>query len=308
VTREHIKVPIPATAQQAVWTDAWDANGKFWSAGTTDGIAIALSVSPELVTPKDVLHRGPTPVLAFKTKELTFQNRTQATYAVTASADKGLLLQARTSEKDLWTSTELRGFHRPLLWFIDDYLAVVDDVNIFLFDEADGKVISRVPLPGKRSGDVEYLPLSHAILVPTAQGAAIYQVQAKQINLINDAALSEAGGRLISGEGNLVVCVSGDRDITLLNLTGNQFKKQWRITLPESAQSVTHVSNHAGVIVIGDKRGSVHLLAQADGRIVRSITHGCPLLDAPMIQAEKLIVADRDGHVTAYHLPGFQAR
>ena len=306
VTREQIKVPIQPTAEQAVWTDAWDANGKFWSAGTTDGVAIALSISPQVVMVKELLHRGANPVLAFRTKEITFQAGTQATFTVSTS-DKGMLLQVRTNEKDLWTSTALSGFQRPALWFIDDRLATVDDNNLQLFDEAEGRVIAKQPLPGLRSGPIETMPQTQVILVPTVQGAALYRVQPQSINLLNDQALDEAGGRLVSRQGNLVVCVKGERDVTLLNWTDTQFKKQWQITLPEAAQKVIAVACQAGVIVVADNQGSVYLLAQADGSTIRRIVHRSLLQEAPLIIRGQLIVADRDGRVTSYHLPGFQS-
>jgi serine/threonine protein kinase len=303
VTREQVKVPIPSTAQNPVWSDAWDANGKSWSAGTTDGVVVALSVNPQQILVKELLYRGTNPVLAFRAKELTFQTGAQANYAVTTS-DQGMLLKARTKEKDLWSSAILSGFQRPILWFIDDHLVAVDDKSITIFDEADGRVVIQTPLPGPRSGSIETLAQAQALLVPTMQGAGLYRVQAQAISPINDSALAEAGGRLINKSGNLVVCVSGDRDVTLLNWTETQFKKEWRTTIAEEMRMITTVSCQAGVILIADNQGSIYVLAQADGHLLRRINHPALILDAPLLVQNQLIIADRDGRVTAYHLPG----
>jgi hypothetical protein len=142
-------------------------------------------------------------------------------------------------------------------------------------------------------------------LIPTIQGAGLYQIQANAIIPREDAALAEAGGRLLHLHQRAVACVQGDRNVSLLEWRDNHFEKQWQILLPTESHKATWIACHDQAISVADDQGSIHLLSRKDGSTIRQINHRTLLHTAPLLINGRLIVADRDGKLTAYYLPGF---
>ncbi len=302
LTRSQASLPVGSDG--AFWTDCLDPRAGGFAVGTTDGLAVELLVDDGAIRLGALLHRGVTPVLAFKDKDLTFQAK-RGMYAITA-VEQGMLLSARTSDKDLWTASGLAGFQRPMLWSQDDRILVLDDRRLQAMDEADGHIVAPRPLPGVRTGAAFTIPNSSLLVIPTAAGASLMRIQVMgegTISEVDDNALAEARARMVAQEGSAFLTAAQDKSLRLLTWNGTAFHRAWSATVPHDDGQPTWLTLTPDFALVGDDRGTVFMMSRADGTLQRRITHRSPLLCPPLIADGRLIVGDRDGNLTAYHLP-----
>jgi hypothetical protein len=303
--RGQLPVPPSPTADSALWTDALDPRGETMVVGTTDGLAMELGIATQGLVQGTLLHRGSSPVLAFRDKDLTFQAK-RGSYIVTA-VEQGLRLTARTPDRDLWSVGGLIGFQRPHLWFEEDRVLLLDDRQLQAFDEVDGRVVARRPLPGARTGEPLRLPDSHLLLIPTAENAVLLKVvvagDGAGITEVDDAALTEAGGRMLAQQGSAILALRDDKSLRLLNWQGGRFAKQWMATLPADAGAPTWLALTPEAALVGDAHGTVHMLSRSDGSLLRRLIHRSPLLCPPLLVGGRVLIGDREGNLSAYHLP-----
>jgi serine/threonine protein kinase len=295
---------VPAANEGALWTDCLDPRGTGFTVGTTDGLGVELLVDDATIRLGKVLHRGKAPLLAFIDKDLTFQAK-RAFFAVSA-VDKGMTLSARTSDKDLWLVDNLTGFQRPWLWSQDDRVLVIDDRQIRMFDEAEGKQLVSHAFPGIRSGAPARLSEGTVLVVPTAAGAALLRVAVAgsgSVTELEDMVLVESRARLVAQDANVVLTAGQDRSLRLITWNGSGFSANWSAVLPADAGQATWLSLQTDHAVVGDDRGVVFLLARADGKLQRRIQHASQLLMPPVVSDGQLVVGDRDGNLIGYHLP-----
>lgn len=298
------QAPVAASSDGALWTDCLDPRGAGFTVGTTDGLGIELLVDEATIRLGKVLHRGKAPLLAFIDKDLTYQSK-RAYFAVTA-VDKGMTITARTNEKDLWTVDNLTGFQRPLLWAQDDRVLVMDDRQLQIFDEAEGKPLVSHTFSGIRTGVPARLADGTLFVVPTNNGASLMRVASTGnvgVTDVDDKVLSDSRARLVAQDGNSVLTASPDRSLRLITWGGAGFAATWSATLPADAGQPTWLGLHADLALVGDDRGSVFLLARADGKLQRRIQHPVQLVLPPLVAEGQLVIGDREGNLVAYHLP-----
>ncbi len=295
---------VPAGADGAFWTDCLDPRSGGFTVGTTDGLAMELLIDDSAIRLGALIHRGTAPVLACLDKDLTFQAK-RAVYAVTTT-DQGMVLSARTPDKDLWVLRDLAGFQRPVLWAQDDRVLILDDRQLQVLDEADGRVVAQRPLPGARTGAPLRIPDSPLLVIPSAAGAALMRIAIAgegMINEIEDKVLSESRARLLAQDGNAFLAVAQDRSVRLLAWSGSAFVRTWSATIPADAGAPVWATLSADLAVIVDDRGAVFLLSRQDGTLHRRLVHPAQLLAAPIFADGRIVVADRDGNVIGYDLP-----
>ncbi len=302
LTRAQASVPVGTDG--AFWTDCLDPRGAGFAVGTTDGLALELLIDDGAIRFGALLHRGVAPVLAFRDKDLTYQAK-RGLFVLTA-AEQGMVLNARTSDKDLWTLRGLAGFQRPLLWSQDDRILMLDDRRLQVLDEADGRVVATRQLPGARSGAALHLPASPLLVIPTAAGVSLMRVEvagAGNISEVEDPVLAESRARTLAQDGTVLLTAAPDRSLRLLSWNGTAFQRTWGATVPADGGQVAWLTLTPDLALVGDDRGTVFLLSRADGTLRRRLSHGVQLLCPPLIADGRLIVGDRDGNLVAYHLP-----
>lgn len=295
---------VPAGGAGAFWTDCLDSRVGGFTVGTTDGLALELLVEDGAIRLGALIHRTTAPILACIDKDLTFQAK-RAVYAVSA-VEQGLVLSAHTPDKDLWILRGLAGFQRPMLWAQDDRILVLDDRQIQALDEADGRAISQRALPGVRTGPGLRIPGSPLMAIPTNAGPALMRLTVAgegKIGESEDKALSESRARLLTQDGVTFLAVAQDRSVSLLTWSGTAFTRTWGATIPMDAGAPAYVTLTPDLAVISDDRGTVFLLARNDGALQRRLAHPVPLLSAPVVTGDRLVLADREGNLVAYHLP-----
>ena len=308
---------VPVGIDGAFWTDGLDSRTNGYVIGTTDGLALELLLGADSISLGSLLHRSTAPVLAFADKDLTYQTK-RATYVVTATAKK-MLLTARTADKDLWSHSDLSGFQRPALWFQEDRVLVLDDRKLWAFDETDGRVVSSYALAGVRTGQALHIPGSPLLVIPTTTGAVMVTGRIKtdgkadgkageKIGEIEDKVLSESRAQVIAQDGVAFLTAAQDKSLRLLAWSGSGFKLNWSAKMPAGAGKPTWLTLAPEHAVIGDELGNVYLLSRADGALQRHIVHRSPLWCPPIMADGRLIVGDRDGNLTAYHLPPLLGR
>ncbi len=302
ITRSQAGVPVGSDG--AFWTDCLDPRMGGFTVGTTDGLALELLVDEAAIRLGALVHRTSSPVLACIDKDLTFQAK-RAVYVITA-VDQGLALSAHTPDKDLWIVRGLAGFQRPALWAQDDRILALDDRQIQAFDEADGHVVAQRALPGVRTGAPLRIPGSALLAVPTAAGPVLLRVVAAgagMINEVEDKVLSDSRARLLAQDGASVLGVAQDRSVSLMTWNGSSFTKTWSATVPSDGGVPMWVALAPDLALIADDRGTVYLLSRQDGTLQRRVVHPVPLLSFPVFADGRIVVADRDGNLVAYHLP-----
>jgi serine/threonine protein kinase/rubrerythrin len=301
LTRGNIPIPVSAAAEPATWTEAWDQESGFHIAGTSDGVAIGVRITPQEITLGNLAHRGNQPVLAYRSKELTFQAGVQVAYVVNA-VGQSLHVQAKTREKDLWTFTQLQGFQRPQLWFQDDQVIVADDRRIVVCDETSGEIRSEFPFMEERTGPIVLLA-PHIYALATKQGIHVLEWQGQKFAPLMDKYLSQINGRLFHAAQQTLTVIVGDRTVQRFTWRNKQSEPRWTLSLSETKSSITHVGYDNNCVLTADSEGVVTLINDQDGKIIRRIAHSAPLIDAPRIVQGRLIVADRAGKISAYYLP-----
>jgi serine/threonine protein kinase len=300
---------IPVGSEGAFWTDCLNSRGGGYVIGTTDGLALELLIGADSISLGALLHRSTTPVLAFADKELTFQAK-RATYVVTAVAQK-MSLSARTNDKDLWSRNDLSGFQRPIMWFQDDRVLVMDDRQLMALDEADGHPIATHSFVGVRSGAPLQIPNSQIWVIPTTEGAVATRIPVtgeSKISQVDDKALYESRARLMTQDGVAFLTAAQDKSLRLLTWTGAGFNRTWSAQMPANAGQPKWLTLTPDRALIGDDQGNVYLLSRADGTLQRHIIHPVPLWCPPIISDGRLIIGDRDGNLTGYHLPPIPGR
>jgi serine/threonine protein kinase len=299
--RTHLAVPVLPASEPAMWTDAWDPEGGFHMAGTSDGIAVGVRVSPHEIAVGDVMHRGSQPVLAYRSKELTFQAGVRASYVVTA-AGRGFQLIAQTREKDLWSYTQLQGFQRPQLWFQDDLVIVADDRRLLVCDESTGDVRSELPFMDARTGPI--IALSPNIYAAsTKHGIHLFQWREQKFSVLADKYLDQINGRLLHAAQQGLTVAVGDRTLQRFAWQNNQTQPRWALSLPDKSAAIAYMGYDNNCVVVADDAGVVTIINDQDGKIIRRVAHDAPLIDAPRIVQGRLLVADRAGKISAYFLP-----
>jgi serine/threonine protein kinase len=295
---------VPAGAEGAFWTDCLDPRAGGFTVGTTDGLALELLMDDGSIRLGALIHRTGSPLLASIDKELTFQAK-RAVYAI-SSVEQGLVLSAHTPDKDLWQLRGLAGFQRPVLWAQDDRILVLDDRQLQVLDEADGHVVAQRALPGARTGVPLRVPDSQLLVVPTTAGAVLMRVVPAgtgAIGEVDDKVLNDSRARLLAQDGATFLAVAQDRSVSLLAWNGSAFAKTWGATLPTDAGAPAWVTLTPDLALIGDDRGMVIVLSRKDGTLQRRLMHPAALLSAPILADGRIVVADREGNLVAYHLP-----
>ena len=303
ITRAQAAAPA-AGSDGAFWTDCFDPRAGGFMVGTTDGLALELLVDDGAIRLGALIHRASTPLLACIDKDLTFQAK-RAVYAVTA-VEQGMKLSAHTPDKDLWTLSGLAGFQRPALWAQDDRILMLDDRQIQALDEADGHVVAQRALPGVRTGAPLRIPDSQLVVIPTAAGSALIRLAVAgegMISEVEDKVLSESRARLLAQDGAVFLTAALDRSLRLLTWSGTGFTKTWSATMPSDAGTPAWLTLTPDLALIADDRGTVFLLSRQDGTLQRRLTHSAQLLSAPVFADGRIVLADRDGNLVAYHLP-----
>ncbi|HEX3132278.1 MAG TPA: hypothetical protein VHX44_01710, partial [Planctomycetota bacterium] len=305
LTRSQASVPVGSDG--AFWTDCLDPRAGGFTVGTTDGLGIELLVDDGALRLGVLLYRSTAPLLAFIDKDLTFQAQ-RAMFAVT-SVERGMSLSAKTSDKDLWTLGGLAGFQRPVLWAQEDRVLILDDRQLQALDEADGHVVSTRPLSGIRSGAPLRIPDSNLLAIPTAAGATLMRVLAGDvISEVKNKVFNECRARLLTQDGATVLTAAQDKSLRLLSSSAGAFSRMWGASLPTDAGQPAWLSLATDVALVGDDRGTIFVLARADGRLLRRIVHRALLACPPLIAEGRLVVGDRDGNLVAYHLPPLPPR
>jgi serine/threonine protein kinase len=301
---------IPVGSEGAFWTDCLNSRGGGgYVIGTTDGLALELLIGADSINLGALLHRSTTPVLAFADKDLTYQAK-RATYVVTAVAQK-MSLSARTNENDLWSRNDLSGFQRPVMWFQDDRVLVMDDRQVMALDETDGHPIAHYSFAGVRSGAPLQIPTSQIWIVPTTEGAVATRIPAtgeNKISAVEDKVLNESRARSIAQDGAAFLTAAQDKSLGLLTWTGTSFKRNWSAKMPANAGQPKWLTLTADRALVGDEQGNVYVLSRADGTLQRHLIHPVPLWCPPIISDGRLIIGDRDGNLTGYHLPPLPGR
>jgi hypothetical protein len=307
-TREQL--PIPAGAASARWTGLWEISPERIIAGTTDGLAVSLaplagSGGVASFTAVETLYRGQGPVVAFAERELTFQPGRRAAYAVEAIG-QGLQLVARTKDKDLWTQPGLRGFRDPQLWFHDDKVLVMDDRQLLVIDEADGRQLAALPLSGSRTGVPALLAKGEVMAIPTSAGIDLLRLPRQgdgEIAAFHDPALAEPIAVQLAADADRLLVARGDRGLRLLAWQGGRFERIWETAMPADGGAVATVALAGEHALIADELGTVFVLGREDGALQRRLANGSPLLCPPFELGGMVITGDRDGRVTAYAMP-----
>jgi len=73
--------------------------------------------------------------------------------------------------------------------------------------------------------------------------------------------------------------------------------------MPSDAGTPAWLTLTPDLALIADDRGTVFLLSRQDGTLQRRLTHSAQLLSAPVFADGRIVLADRDGNLVAYHLP-----
>ncbi len=302
LAREQLPVEVPP-GLEGHWTDCFDLGAGHVIAGTTDGVAVRLSV-PDL-SDGAIVHRGRNPVLAYRERELVLQPGRIVSYLI-ESTPQGPALSVRTADKDLWTRPGLKGFRAPTLWFRDGAVALVDDQALTVLDELTGQVAATLPVGGPLTAAPLLLGDGAAVLVPTATGVQLLVLPTAAgapIASPTDPALAESAGAAIAVQGDHVLIARADRSARLLHWNGDHLEQVWSSTLPEGLGARVVVRLCAEQAVVADEAGEVALLARGDGGVQRRIAHGSTPLCAPVVAGRVLVIADRDGRLTGYALP-----
>ncbi len=302
LAREQLPVPIPP-GLEGHWTDWFDIGAGHAIAGTTDGVAVRLDV-PDL-SDGVIVHRGRNPVLAYRERELVLQPGRVVSYLI-ESTPQGPSLHVRTADKDLWTRPGLKGFRAPTLWFRDGAVALLDDQTLTVLDELTGQVAATLAVGGPLSAAPVLLGEGAAVLVPTAGGVQLLVLPTAAgmpIASLTDPALTNSAGATLAAQGDQVLIARADRSVHLLHWTGDHFEQAWAGTLPDGLGARVVMRLGAERAVIADEAGEVVLMARGDGSVQRRIAHGSTPLCAPLVAGGMLVIADRDGRLTAYALP-----
>jgi outer membrane protein assembly factor BamB len=123
------------------------------------------------------------------------------------------------------------------------------------------------------------------------------------ISEVEDKALSESRARLLAQDGAVFLTAAQDRNLRLLTWSGTAFTKTWGATMPSDAGTPAWLTLTADLALIADDRGTIYLLSRQDGTLQRRLTHSVQLLSAPVFADGRIVLADRDGNLVAYHLP-----
>jgi PQQ-like domain len=193
-----------------------------------------------------------------------------------------------------------------VLWAQDDRVLMLDDRNLQAFDEADGHVVATRPLPGARTGAPQRLADGQLLVIPTAAGATLMRVTVSgnaMISEIDDKVLAECRARLVVADEAAVLTAAQDKSIRLITWNGGAFHRTWGANLPADAGQPTWLTLVKEGALIADERGAVFILSREDGRLLRRISHPSPVRCPPLIADGRLVLGDRAGNLTAYHLP-----
>jgi hypothetical protein len=199
----------------------------------------------------------------------------------------------------------MKGFRAPVLWFSDDHVLLMDDLALVMLDELDGHEIATAALPGPRSGAPVALGRGGVIAVPTSVGVALLQVTGgAQPALIplSDLLLGELGAARLAGDGEHVAAFGPDRRVQLVAWQGERLVRRWAAALPADAGLPVHATLGTEQVLVADDLGSVFVFGRADGQPLRRILHGTPLAAPPLLIDGRVVVADREGRISAYRL------
>jgi hypothetical protein len=185
-------------------------------------------------------------------------------------------------------------------------MLMLDDRHLQALDEADGHVVAQRALPGVGTGAPRRITGSPLFGIPTAAGPLLMRLAVAGVGMISeseDRVLSESRARLLAQDGAVLLTAAQDRTLRLLTWNGSAFTKTWGASIPSDAGVPTWLTLTADLALIADDRGTVFLLSRQDGTLQRRLTHAAQLLSAPLMAEGRIVVADRDGNLVAYHLP-----
>jgi hypothetical protein len=198
----------------------------------------------------------------------------------------------------------MKGFRAPVLWFSDDRTMMMDDHALVMLDELDGREVAVAALPGVRIGAP--LSLGRAVaVIPTGNGVAMVQMVGgaqPSLSVLSDPLLTEIGVARLAGDGEQFVAVRADRKVLLVAWQGDRLVRRWAAALPPDAGVPAQATLSAEQVLIADDQGAVFVLGRSDGQVIRRIQHGAPLTAAPIMADGRVVIADREGRVSAYRL------
>ena len=165
-----------------------------------------------------------------------------------------------------------------------------------IYDPGPDRWTKGAPLPLGRSG---------VVAVPTGTGVSLVQVVSgaqPALTLLSDPLLGELGVARLAGDSEQVVGIRPDKKVQLLAWQADHLVRRWAVSLPTEAGMPAFATIAAEQVLIADDQGSVFVLGRSDGQVLRCILHGAPLTAAPLLVDGRVVVADREGRVSAYRL------
>ncbi len=306
-TLNHSGLPAhaPGSSAPSRWTSSWSPTPQGVITGTSDGLAVLLTVNGHGFAFGEILYRGRSPVVAVAEHELTFQAGKRAIYIVEGVVG-AMQLVARTSERDLWSHSGLSGRNEPQLWFHDDRVVVLDDQRLQELDETDGHQLSVASLSARRSGPGVLIDKGGIIAVPTVSGIDLVRIASAagdKLVIFHDPALDLADGRqLCAADGQLLVA-RADHGLRLLGWKDGKGETLWSQALATEGGAISSLALSGDHALISDEAGGIYLCSRATGALQRRFPSATPLLGAPQEIHGVLIAADRNGAITAYALP-----
>jgi serine/threonine protein kinase len=306
-TLSHSGLPAhaPGAGAPSRWTPSWSPTPQGVITGTSDGLAVLLTLSGHGFSLGEILYRGRSPVLAVAEHELTFQAGKRAIYIVEGVVG-AMQLIARTSERDLWSHSGLSGRNEPQLWFHDDRVVVLDDQRLQELDETDGHQLSVASLSARRAGPGVLIDKGAYIAVPTVSGIDLVRVASatsNKLEIFHDPALDLADGRqLCAADGQLLVA-RADHGLRLLGWKDGKGEMLWSQALATEGGAISSLALSGDHALISDEAGVIYLCSRATGALQRRFVSPTPLLGPPLEMRGALIAADRNGAITAYALP-----
>jgi serine/threonine-protein kinase len=269
----------------AVWT-----SGNRLRLATSGGLCLETEVGASFAAPT-VLHRAQGGVLAFAFAAMPLRLGEQGFFAI-ERVQEGTALVADSPERRLWR-VPLTGTLAPWMGIAGDQVVVLDEQG-FRRVSQEGEVGPLVPLPARRTGAP--LAIGQQLLVPTLAGTVLVSALAPLAPRMIAPTSHPVGA--LAGDGELVALAAG-RQLQALRLGDAGAETLWRRD-DLGRRVITHLGSSPDGLLAADEGGTVHLLRWADGRVLRTLRCGGPLLTAPVSSAGRLVVVQAPGIVHGF--------
>lgn len=301
--RKELAVPFQAEAGPPQWATWMQMAGDRLVVGTADGAVIRLKAST-LSQPQQILI-GRLPIVAWLEKDLTLKSGQRVMTLIETNGSEPVL-RAMSGTKTLWRHPFSPGRQEPVLWASDDRLVAMHDHGLVVRDELDGRELARAEFSGARTSPPAILEQGQVAVVATTNGLGLMRIATNQEPLVVRECFSgESSACRMAAAGNHLLVARADRSLHLFAWNGKNLTRAWphAITLPGDSGDTEILAVTPDYAVVIDNGGVMYLYGRSDGRLERRIAHGATLVAPPVQCGGRLLVADKEGRLTMYHLP-----